>query len=99
MKRSIRISRKASAEIAAIWDYTAREHGLLEANDYAAAMDRIMAMALQFPNIGSDYSEVRDGYRKLLSGSHLIFYIPHEQGIEIMRVLHVREDIPARLEE
>ncbi len=58
-----------------------------------------MAMALQFPEMGSDYCEVRDGYRKLLSGSHLIFYIPHDQGIEIMRVLHVREDIPARLED
>lgn len=99
MKRSICISRKASAEIASIWDYTAKEHGVAEADNYVAAMDRIMAMALQFPEMGSDYCEVRDGYRKLLSGSHLIFYIPHDQGIEIMRVLHVREDIPARLED
>jgi toxin ParE1/3/4 len=99
VSRSIHISRKANAEIAAAWDYTAREHGIVEADSYVAAMDRVMAMALQYPNIGSDYSEVRDGYRKLISGSHLIFYIPHDGGIEIMRVLHVREDIPARLGE
>lgn len=99
MNRSIYISRKASADIATIWDYTAREYGVVEADKYVVAMNRIMVMALQFPDIGSDYSKVRDGYRKLLSGSHLIFYIPHERGIEIMRVLHVRADIPARLGE
>ncbi len=99
MSRTIQISRKAKAEIAAIWDYTAREHGVDQADNYVAAMDRVMAMALQFPEIGADYAEVRKGYRKLLSGSHLVFYIPHEGGIEVIRVLHVREDIPAKLAE
>lgn len=99
MSRRIHLSRKANAEIAAIWDYTAREHGIDQADNYVAAMDRVMAMALQFPEIGADYSVVRKGYRKLLSGSHLIFYISHDDGIEIMRVMHVREDITAKLAE
>lgn len=98
MNRKINIGRKANADIIAIWDYTAREHGVEAADAYIGDLDRVMAMALEFPQIGSDYSDIRDGYRKLKSGSHLIFYIPHGDGVEIIRVLHERADVPAQLE-
>lgn len=99
MSRKVRISRKANADISAIWDYTGQEYGIEKADQYIAAFDRAMAMALQFPEMGSDYSAIRKGYRKLISGEHLVFYIPHDDGIEIMRVLHARADISTRLGE
>ena len=43
--------------------------------------------------MGSDYNDVRKGYRKLASGDHLIFYIPHDGGIDVVRVLHGRMDV------
>jgi toxin ParE1/3/4 len=97
VNRIINIGRKAKADIVAIWKYTAREHGVEAADTYIGDLDRTMAMALEFPHIGSDYSEIRDGYRKLKSGAHLIFYIPHGDGIEIIRLLHERADVPAQL--
>ena len=99
MSRKINISPKASADIVAIWNYTVREHGVDTADIYVTELDRAMEMAIQYPKIGTDYSEIRDGYRKLKSGFHLIFYIPHDDGIEIIRVLHEQADIPARLNE
>ena len=99
MNRKVRISRAANADIAGIWDYTAQEYGPERADQYVSAFDRVMAMALQFPEIGSDFSDIRKGYRKLTSGEHLIFYIAHADGIEVMRVLHSRADVSARLGE
>jgi toxin ParE1/3/4 len=97
VNRQITFSQKAQADLASIWDYTAQAHGLAQADSYIADIDRIMALALDFPNMGMDYSDIREGYRKLGSGYHLIFYKPRNDGIEIVRVLHERMDIDAHL--
>jgi toxin ParE1/3/4 len=97
MKLKVNISPKAKADIVEIWDYTARVHGPDAADSYVTEIDRVMILASQYSEIGSDYSDIRQGYRKLRSGSHLIFYIPHDSGIEIIRVLHQQADIPERL--
>jgi toxin ParE1/3/4 len=97
VKSTINISPKAKADIVEIWDYTASVHGPDAADSYVTEINRVMVLALQYSKIGSDYSDIRQGYRKLRSGSHLIFYIPHDGGIEIIRVLHQQSDIPERL--
>jgi toxin ParE1/3/4 len=97
VSRTVIISRRANADLAAIWDYTAREHGLAQADRYITDIDRVMAFARDFPDAGADYSEVRAGYRKVRSGHHLIFYIARDQGIEVIRVLHERADIETHL--
>jgi hypothetical protein len=46
------------------------------------------------PLKGKDCSEIRIGYRKLNTGSHVIFYRQtHIDMIEIVRVLHGHMDI------
>jgi toxin ParE1/3/4 len=97
LSRQIILSQKARVDLASIWDYAAQAHGLAQADSYIADIDRIMALALDFPNMGMDYSDIREGYRKLGSGYHLIFYLPRIDGIEIVRVLHERMDIEAHL--
>jgi toxin ParE1/3/4 len=97
VKRKIIILPDAQADIQGIWDDGAREHGVDAANRYVIRLDQSMQMALKHPDIGTDYSSVRAGYRKLASGQHLIFYIPHEGGIDVIRVLHGRMDVRSRL--
>jgi toxin ParE1/3/4 len=97
VSRTIYHSRRAEADLAAILEDGEREYGPDAAEKYLAELDRKMQLALEYPVIGSDYSHIRDGYRKLISGSHLIFYIPHDDGIEIMRVVPARMDIEAAL--
>jgi toxin ParE1/3/4 len=91
------LSLSARADLAAIWDYTADQYGLDQADIYLSDIDRILALALDYPEMGQDYSGIREGYRKLGSGHHLIFYTASDRGIEIIRVLHERMDIEAHL--
>lgn len=99
MSRTITIKAEARGDIQAIWDYGAREHGVEAANRYVIRLDQSIQMALQYPEIGTDYCEIRQGYRKLSSGNHLIFYIPHNGGIDVIRVLHGRMDVRSHLGE
>ncbi len=43
--------------------------------------------------------EIRQGYRKYYQGRHVIFYRQAGEDIEIIRILHERMDIEARLSE
>jgi toxin ParE1/3/4 len=97
VNRKVNILPDARADIQALWDYGAREHGVEAANAYVIRLDEVMHRALEFPDMGSDYGDVRAGYRKMISGQHLIFYIPHDGGIDVIRVLHGRMDVRARL--
>jgi toxin ParE1/3/4 len=49
----------------------------------------------QFPNMGLSRDELHPGLRSLPVGKYLIFYIPIEGGIEIVRVLPGMMDIDA----
>ena len=97
MNYAIHISRRANSDLASIWDYTARECGPDAADEYISLLDASMESLTEFPKIGADSSHVRNGYRKLRSGSHLIFYIPHNDGIEVVRILHERMDITSEM--
>ena len=97
MSRELDISPAAEAEIAEIWDYTASEYGLDAADDYVSDLDRVMVRLLDYPLMGTDCSEVRKGYRRIRAGSHMIYYVPTDDGIQIMRVMHVRRDAKRHL--
>jgi len=47
---------------------------------------------------GADASDLRPGYRKLRAGRHLASYrLADDGGVEVVRILHERMDLPARL--
>ena len=45
------------------------------------------------------FGEEQSCYRKLSSGQHLIFYIPHNGGIDVVRMMHGRMDVEVHLGE
>jgi toxin ParE1/3/4 len=47
--------------------------------------------------IGRAIDEIRAGYFKLSVGSHFLCYRVTDLGIDIVRILHQRMDIPERL--
>ena len=50
------------------------------------------------PFIGKDCGTIREGYRKMPVGAHIVFYrLKNDSGIEIIRILHSRMDFEARL--
>ena len=97
MSHRVRISPVAETEILAIWDYTAAHHGVVAADGYVTDLDTVMSRLLDFPLLGEDCSHIRQGYRRIRARDHVIYYVPHDRGIEVMRVLHPRQDTRHRL--
>ena len=84
----------AEADLDEIWWYIAQDNP--EAAD--RLLDRIeeqcRALA-RFPEMGINREELMPGLRSLPIGSYLVFYLPIEDGIEIVRVLPGMRDIDA----
>jgi len=95
----VKISRLAASDIEEIWVYSVENWSLEQADRYYnLVMDEIEYIA-SHPASGKDYGEFRKGYRRERVGSHFIFYKLNvkRNEVEIIRILHQRMDIDARL--
>ena len=90
--RKIVIGPLARADLRGIWRYTAAGHGEHAADAYIRDLDQAMQLVREFPELGSGCSDIRRGYRRIRSGSHLIYYVGRRAGIHVVRVLHERQD-------
>ena len=84
----------AENDLDEIWLYIAQDNP-----DNADALldkieERCQALA-QFPFIGTDRDELMPDLRSLPVGNYLIFYMPIEDGIVVVRVLHGMRDVDA----
>ena len=86
------LSPRAQSDLNEIWDYTEDRWGIDQAESYTRAIwQRIEALAAN-PSMGEDCSAVRAGYRKIPSGSHVLFYRVIGDRVDIVRILHERMD-------
>jgi toxin ParE1/3/4 len=60
-----------------------------------ARIGEIFEMLLENPLAGRERRELRAGLRSFPVGNFVIFYVPLPDGIEIIRVMHGRQDIGA----
>ncbi len=88
---------RARKDLDGIWDYTVVTWGRRQAKTYLRALNRAFKTLAKNPELGRRYDEVYGGLRVYPSGKHLIFYFATDQGIDIVRVLHERMDIPTHL--
>lgn len=61
--------------------------------------DRRCEQLINFPNIGKSYAEIRPNLRGLPLDGYIIFYRVFNSGIEILRVVNARRDLPSIFEE
>ncbi|MDY6902884.1 MAG: type II toxin-antitoxin system RelE/ParE family toxin [Cyanobacteriota bacterium] len=61
--------------------------------------DRRCEQLINFPNMGRSYAEIRPNLRGLLLDGYIIFYRVFDSGIEILRVVNARRDLPSIFEE
>lgn len=83
---------RAKADLDEIWDYTMARWGLDQAEAYTRQLWRDIASVAGRPSLGRECSEVRKGYCKYPSGSHVLFYRVIADGIDVVRILHERMD-------
>jgi toxin ParE1/3/4 len=94
------ISEKAIEDINKIWNYTAENWSLEQADRYYNLIyDEIEYIVRNF-ELASDFSKIRKSYKYSKVKSHLIFFKKDKNNeIEIVRVLHERMNIENRLSE
>ena len=96
--RQLRFSPRAIADIDGIWDFTAAQWGVAQADRYVRTLSQSCLAVARDELPGSDASHIRPGYRKQLSGRHVIYYRLTEEGaVEVVRVLHQSMDVDGHL--
>ena len=86
------LSPRAVGDLDEIWDYTSERWSADQAERYVRDIWRAIETAAADPSRARSCEEVRPGYRKLLAGSHVIFFKVIRGGIDVVRILHLRMD-------
>lgn len=95
---SFTLTNRAKADLKEIALYTQEQWGRDQRNEYLSMLDVCFHQLAANPLKGKDCSDIRNGYRKLIAGSHVIFYRQMlNNSIEIVRILHGRMDIETLL--
>ena len=88
-----RLTQLALKDLSSIGRYTQATWGREQRNRYLTKLDSGFEMLSERPQRGRSCDYIRLGYRKYPIGRHLIFYRESEEGIEIIRILHISMDI------
>jgi len=97
MSISYRLSPRAQRDLDEIWDYSAATWGIDQAEAYTRQIWQHIRLIATTPSLGRSCPEIRQGYRKFPSGSHLLFYRESQDGIEVIRILHGNMDVSRHL--
>ncbi len=87
----------ASVDLATIWADGAAAWGLDQADRYADGLFMLFELLATFPEMARERTEFRPPVRVHPSGAHIVLYRMEGKGIEIIRVLHARQDLTAFL--
>lgn len=92
------LSPAAQADLEQIWDYTHGRWGVDQAEDYLRELERAINRIAMHPLIGGSCDGIRPGYRKLATGSHVLFYrVIADDDVDVVRILHRRMDVDRHL--
>jgi toxin ParE1/3/4 len=92
------ISEKATEDLDQIWQYTYFQWSEHQADKYYNLLIQKIELIAQNAVVGRRMDDIKEGYRYLPVGSHIIFYKNSEDNVvTIIRILHQRMDIPNRL--
>lgn len=91
------LSSRARADLDEIWEYSAAKWNVESADNYIREIWKTIELVASEPGVGRSCDEIRKGYFKFPSGSHLIFYKKAGEAIDIVRILHQRMDFDSYL--
>ena len=94
---SLTVTPLAEADIEAIWDFSAKQWGIDQADSYVAAIRALISRIVENPLQGRRSDELLLGSRRISSGSHVIFYETSVENVEVVRILHVTMDYARHL--
>lgn len=95
--RQVILSPKAKSNLSGIWDYTLAEWGIDQAEKHIRELWTVMQAQAGDSSAAADISDIRKVYRKIRSGSHVIFFKSSGDGIDVVRILHQQMDFERHL--
>ena len=88
------LTHKAKTDLKDIALFTYRRWGREQRNIYLKQFDESFWLLAENPDMGKVCDEIRDGFRKFLQGSHVIFYKQTgSHQIQVVRILHKTMDV------
>lgn len=94
MANRFRKSPQADLDLDSIWNFIAADD-VQAAERQIDRIGKIFQMLIENPLAGRERHELRKDLRSFPVGSYVVFYVPLPDGIEIIRVMHGRQDIDA----
>ena len=92
------LSKEAKNDLRSIALFTENRWSRAQRNLYIQQLDETFQMLAKNPNLGVSCNYIRDGYRKLPQGSHIIFYKTSTKStILVVRILHKSMDYDSQL--
>lgn len=89
----VRLSLRASGDLAEIAGYTIERFGIQQAQRYRDGFEQAFERLAQYPAQGTDAEHLATGLRRMGYQSHVIFYRAEADGILIVRILHRSMDV------
>jgi toxin ParE1/3/4 len=87
------LSPRAPRDLDEIWTYTGGRWGIDQAELYTRRIAHDIRTVAETPTIGRGCPDIRAGYYKYPTGSHVLFYHRTAEGIDVVRILHKRMDV------
>ena len=92
-----RVSDAARADLDDIWFYIAQDN-VDAADKIIRAMVSKFSKLASMPHMGRTRSELSAGLRSFVVARYVIFYLPTENGIDVVRIIHGARDFPPLFE-
>ena len=87
----------AAEDLAGIAKYTIETWGEEQLTLYRQGLEQRLTLLMEFPDLGRNHPMLHSNFRYVVEGKHYIFYQTVGGDIEVLRFLHCRSDIIAKL--
>jgi len=92
-----RLTPSAKTDLIEIWNYTVEIWGDSQAERYLQEIEDKLDQLAANPELGRHRPEIHPGYDSFPVSKHIIFYIPSDNHIDIIGILHGKMDIDTHL--
>ena len=82
----------AQSDLKEIYRYTLEHWGIKQAQDYLTHIKQTFKVLLSNPDLGRERNELGQNVRAMSCQKHIIFYRHIKTELQIIRVLHGRQD-------
>ncbi len=96
--RTVKISASAAEDLKDVWDYVA-QYNENSAVKLIKEIKNTFILLRDNPLVGREQNQFLVGLRSFVVKSYFIFYLPSDDGIDVLRVLHSSRDIESIFED